>query len=409
MEIISYFDSSAFREPEYAPLPLEDLLKKQGKQHKKHYSKKENTIAKKASVAASAATSAVSAAGRRCLSFLYESLCDSLALVPETLHAIRWGVAGVVAAAALTVAGIGLWNACLSMPEPADIDYDVTEEARIMAEAMSGFVFGDETDEFLADGTLFEAGEIPAFAQPVSYENYTVKSGDTISSICLKYGLSNVGTLISVNNIKNVRALAAGQKLKIPNYDGVVYTVRSGDTLEGLSVRYGVAVETILDVNDMPSDTVMPGNVLFIPGGKLDNETLQNALGNSFICPLSCSYRISSYYGKRADPFTGVASNHTGMDLAVAQGTPIRASKGGTVVTAGWSNTYGNYVIISHSGGYQTLYAHMTKYTVKKGQVVNQGELIGYVGSTGYSTGPHLHFSVYKNGNLVNPLTVVKL
>lgn len=409
MEIISYFDSRAFQESEYAPLPLEDLLKRQGKQQKKHSAKKENLIAKKTSAAACAAASAVSAAGRHCLSSLYESLCDSLALIPETLHAIRWGIAGVLAAAALTAGGIGVWNACLSIPEPADIDYDVTEEARIMAEAMSGLVFGDETDEFLADGTLFEAGEIPVFAQPVSYENYTVKSGDTISSICLKYGLSNVGTLISVNNIKNVRSLAAGQKLKIPNYDGIVYTVRTGDTLEGLSVRYDVTVETILDVNDLPSDQIMPGNILFVPGGKLDNETLQNALGNSFISPLSASYRISSYYGTRADPFTGVTSSHTGIDLAVAKGTPIRASKGGTVITAGWSNTYGNYVIISHSGGYQTLYAHMTKYTVKKGQVVNQGELIGYVGSTGYSTGPHLHFSVYKNGNLVNPLTVVKL
>lgn len=402
MEIISYFDSSAFRDTEYAPLPLDELLEKQRKQQKKLYAKKEYTPARNVSAA-------VSVAGGRFLSFLYDRTCETLSLVPEAVRTIRWGIAGVLAAAAVALGGIGLWHACLSLPEPADLDGGMTEEERIVAEAMNSFVFGDTADEYLADGTLFEAGEIPAFAQPVSYENYTVHSGDTISSICLRYGLSNVGTLISVNNIKNVRALAAGQNLKIPNYDGIVYTVRSGDTLEGLSVRYNVTVENLLDVNDMPSDTVMPGNVLFIPGGKLDNETLQNALGNSFICPLSAAYRISSYFGTRADPFTGVTSSHTGIDLAVAKGTPIRASKGGTVITAGWSNTYGNYVIISHSGGYQTLYAHMTKYTVKKGQTVNQGELIGYVGSTGYSTGPHLHFSVYKNGNLVNPLSVVKL
>lgn len=405
MEIISYFDSSAFREPEYAPLPLDELLEKQRKQQKKLYAKKEHSFAKNASSAAST----VSDAGLRFLSFACSRLCETVALIPEALHSVRWGIGCVLAAAAVAAGGIAVWNACLSLPEPAELDCDGTEEARIVSEAMSSFVFGNVEDEYLADGTLFEAGEIPAFAQPVAYENYTVRSGDTISSICLRYGLSNVGTLISVNNIKNVRALAAGQKLKIPNYDGVVYTVRSGDTLEGLSVRYNVTVENLLDVNDLPSDTVIPGNVLFIPGGKLDNETLQNALGNSFICPLSCSYRISSYFGNRADPFTGVASSHTGIDLAVAKGTPIRASKGGTVITAGWSNTYGNYVIISHSGGYQTLYAHMTKYTVKKGQTVNQGELIGYVGSTGYSTGPHLHFGVYKNGNLVNPLSVVKL
>ncbi|MBQ0165755.1 MAG: M23 family metallopeptidase [Treponema sp.] len=382
MEIISYFDSSAFQESNYTPLPLESLLEKQRKQQKKH--------------------TAVQA-------FLHERLSETAALVPEVLYNIRWGIAGLLAAAALIAGSFAIWHACLSLPEPADLDYDITEEARIMNEVMSSLVFGNAQDEFLADGTLFDAAEITAFAQPVSYEDYTVRSGDTISSISLKFGLSNICTLISVNNIKNVRVLAPGQKLKVPNYDGIVYTVRSGDTLEGLSARYGVTVESLLDVNDLPTVTVMPGNVLFIPGGKLDNETLQNALGNSFICPLSASYRISSYYGKRADPFTGVASNHTGIDLAVAKGTPIRAAKYGTVVTAGWSNTYGNYVIISHSDGYQTLYGHMTKYTVKKGQVVNQGELIGYVGSTGYSTGPHLHFSVYKNGNLINPLSVVKL
>lgn len=408
MEIISYFDSRAFAEPEYAPLPLETLLEKQKKQQKKHA----RSIAKKNDFSAdrsTAVTTALSSAGQRACAFIHERALETISLIPEVLHSIRWGIAGVFAAAALAAGALCIWHTCLSLPTPAELDADGTEEARIMAEAMSGLVFGTETDEFLADGTLFEAEEMTVFAQPVSYENYTVRSGDTISSISLKFGLSNICTLISVNNIKNVRALAAGQILKVPDYDGILYTVRSGDTLEGLSVRYGVTVESILDVNDMPSDTVMPGNVLFIPGGKLDNETLQNALGNSFICPLSCSYRISSGYGRRADPFTGVASNHTGIDLAVAQGTPIRASKYGTVVTAGWSNTYGNYVIIKHSDGYQTLYAHMTKYTVKKGQVVNQGELIGYVGSTGYSTGPHLHFSVYKNGNLVNPLSVVKL
>lgn len=398
MEIISYFDSRAFAEPDYAPLPLEKLLEKQRKQQKRLNVRKNHAFAKTASIT-----------GQRFLDFIARHVSEAAEAVPEALHSIRWGLLGICAAAAVTAGGLCLWHACLSLPEPAELDYDIHEEQRIISEAMSSLVFGENVDEFLADGTLFESSEIPVFAQPVEYQEYVVRSGDTISSISLRFGLSNIGTLISVNNIKNVRSLPAGQKLKVPNYDGIVYTVRTGDTLAGLSVRYSVPVETILDVNDMDSDTVIPGNILFIPGGKLDNETLQNALGNSFICPLSVSYRISSYYGKRADPFTGVASSHTGIDLAVAQGTPIRAAKYGTVLTAGWSNTYGNYVIISHSDGYQTLYAHMTRFTVKKGQVVNQGELIGYVGSTGYSTGPHLHFSVYKNGNLINPLTVVKL
>ena len=101
-------------------------------------------------------------------------------------------------------------------------------------------------------------------------------------------------------------------------------------------------------------------------------------------------------------------SFHTGVDLVVPHGTPIKASMGGTVAAAGYSNVYGNYVIINHGNGYQTLYAHMSSFSVKRGQQVEQSTRIGYVGSTCYSTGAHLHFSVYKDGKLINPVQVLK-
>ena len=94
--------------------------------------------------------------------------------------------------------------------------------------------------------------------------------------------------------------------------------------------------------------------------------------------------------------------------MACATGTPIRASMSGKVAYVGWSNIFGNYVIINHANGYQTLYGHMSKTLAKKGQVVDQSTKIGLVGSTGYSTGPHLHFTVYKNGNLVDPMSLIK-
>ena len=94
--------------------------------------------------------------------------------------------------------------------------------------------------------------------------------------------------------------------------------------------------------------------------------------------------------------------------MAIATGTPILATMDGKIATAGWNNVYGNYVIITHDNGYQTLYAHMQKYIVATGQKVTQGATIGYVGSTGYSTGPHLHFSVYKNSKTIDPMTVLK-
>jgi murein DD-endopeptidase MepM/ murein hydrolase activator NlpD len=158
----------------------------------------------------------------------------------------------------------------------------------------------------------------------------------------------------------------------------------------------------------MTTDVLKLGEKLFIPGKALDQDTLKKALGELFVKPLEGNYRFTSAYGYRADPFTGVRSFHTGIDLAINTGTPIKASMQGKIATAGWNNVYGNYVIITHSNGYKTLYAHMQKYVVATGQSVNQGETIGYVGNTGYSTGPHLHFSVYKNNKLIDPLTVLK-
>lgn len=127
--------------------------------------------------------------------------------------------------------------------------------------------------------------------------------------------------------------------------------------------------------------------------------------GSGFAWPSDCTY-ITSAYGWRDSPFgNGTSTWHTGIDIGAAYGTPIYASKSGTVTTAGMSSTgYGNYVVINHGDGSSTLYGHMSYYIVSSGQTVSQGQVIGYVGSTGNSTGPHLHFNIYINGSTVNPL-----
>ena len=117
-----------------------------------------------------------------------------------------------------------------------------------------------------------------------------------------------------------------------------------------------------------------------------------------------CSYiYVSSPFGDRNAPTAGASSNHQGVDLAAPQGTPIYASRGGTVTVAKFSNSAGYYVTINHGDGFSSVYMHMTHYVVSKGQSVSQGQLIGYVGSTGVSTGPHLHFGISYNGTYVNP------
>ena len=129
---------------------------------------------------------------------------------------------------------------------------------------------------------------------------------------------------------------------------------------------------------------------------------------SGFLCPVSGAF-ITDAYGWRFHPVKKKQSFHTGVDFAVSQGTPICAMAAGTVSDCGSNNAYGYYVSLSHGGGYGSFYGHMTNYVVSAGDTVSQGQVIGYVGSTGISTGPHLHFEIYVNGGTVNPMEYVSL
>ena len=124
----------------------------------------------------------------------------------------------------------------------------------------------------------------------------------------------------------------------------------------------------------------------------------------SFVWPAT-SYLVTSEYGYRVHPLQGVQKFHSGIDVGAGAGTPIYAAAAGTVATATYNDSYGNYVLINHGGGNSTLYAHMSSMAVSSGAYVTQGQVIGYVGSTGWSTGPHLHYEVRLNGSTVNPLS----
>lgn len=285
-------------------------------------------------------------------------------------------------------------------------------ETNFIDNAMNHFVLDDgynidyDGNVVLEDGTVLVAEDF--FTQPVSFREYTVKNGDTIDMITYRNGLRNISTLIAVNEIYNVRTLRAGQKLRIPSIDGLMHFVAAGDSLNSISVKYHVSVEDILDVNDLISESLNPGQELFIPGAKMDSDALRKAMGELFIYPLSSGWRLTSAFGARADPFSGAASHHYGIDMAAPLGTPVKAAMSGKVVTVATNSLYGNYVVIDHLNGYQTLYGHMKKSTVKNGARVAQGEQIGLVGMTGQATGSHLHFTLYKNGNRIDPMPFLK-
>ena len=140
---------------------------------------------------------------------------------------------------------------------------------------------------------------------------------------------------------------------------------------------------------------------------QLEEERKQNNIvissESGYLWPLPGYYRLSSMFGYRIHPITGVAHSHTGIDIPASGGTPILAAKSGQVVTSAYHYSYGNYVVIDHGNGNSTLYAHMSSRAVSEGQMVSQGQVIGYVGTTGSSTGNHLHFEVRDNYTRVDP------
>jgi len=245
------------------------------------------------------------------------------------------------------------------------------------------------------------------FSRPhmLTFSSYTMEKGDIIGRIAIRTGL-NEDSIISVNDIKNTRLMQIGQVIKIPNQDGVYYSVKSGETLESIAEKYNTTVAHIKTVNELFSDTVTVNTSLFIPGAKLDWTYRQEINGDLFMWPTSG--RISSPYGYRMAPFAGVRMFHTGVDIAAPMGSPIKAAMAGRVTQVGIDESWGNFVVISHHSGYRTFYAHMSVVRVKEGAYVETGGRIGDVGSTGLSTGPHVHFTVYKNGVTVNPLSLMR-
>jgi murein DD-endopeptidase MepM/ murein hydrolase activator NlpD len=257
------------------------------------------------------------------------------------------------------------------------------------------------------------------------FSSYTVKEGDNPGAVAQQFGLS-INTLMAVNNIKNSKTLQIGKVLRVPNQDGVFYTVRKGDTLSGIVVKHKKAeISEIRVANELFSDNINPNSSLFIPGAtapweeervvvnvSASNTNTTTSISPSVSSNLTMAWpvhgRLTSYYGYRRNPITGVRTLHDGLDIAAATGTPINPAMAGLVNSVGYDNVYGNFVIINHSEGYRTLYGHMDSFSTRGGTYVTTDDVIGYVGNTGQSTGPHLHFTVYKNGSSINPRTVLR-
>lgn len=397
MQIFSYVDSN-LSTPQVNGMTLDSLLKSQRPNKNKHHSVSNNTNVISLGSAVANPMPDISLYVKNfglALSNIISKL-KYVFIVISVLYVLALFVPYFMANIQFTI-------------KPLEMDVISETESVLLNKAMYDFVFADKSEHVDDSGNISLSNSSLVYAlQPVEFQKYTVKPGDNITRISKKFGLSNISTLIAVNNISNARRLQAGEVIKIPSTDGIIHSVQKNENLTGIASKYGVSVATLLDVNDLSTDVLYTGQNIFIPGARLDSYSLKMAMGELFKCPITAKWRLSSPYGYRADPFTGVRKFHTGMDLAAPTGTPVKASLDGKVVAVSYNQVYGNYVIISHINGYQTLYAHLHTTTCKVGQRLDQGQKLGLVGSTGYSTGPHLHFTVYKNGKLVNPQELIK-
>ncbi len=232
---------------------------------------------------------------------------------------------------------------------------------------------------------------------------YYIKKGDTLNKIAKKFGV-NFDSIVSVNKIKNARSLVVKRPIMIPNQIGIYYKVRRSDTMTKIAKRYKrykVTEDDIQNINDLDSRDLLIGETLFIPKGRLTRNQREKVLGLEYAIPVSG--RVVSGVGYRRDPFHGRWNFHPGVDIAAPYGRRVYAGKSGRVSLARWYGGYGKCVIIKHRGGYETRYGHLGKIYVRKGQWVRRNTLIGRVGSTGRSKGPHLHFEVRFRNKIINP------
>jgi LysM repeat protein len=284
------------------------------------------------------------------------------------------------------------------------------------------------------DGTLPDA-TVPSPASTAnaggSISVYVVKDGDSLSEIAAKYGVT-MNTILWANDIKDPKTIHTGTSLIILPVSGIEHTVTTGETLNGIATKYGANADDIASFNGLSAGaSVVVGQVLIIPGGELSSAsnttktsttksttttktTTKSATiktsssiktGGSLADVQANPYRggsgalISGYYGNPVPGAIVTQGIHgwNGVDLGAPSGTPIYAAAAGTVIVSkvgGYNGGYGNYVVIDHGNGTQTLYSHFSSVSVSLGEAVSKGERLGGVGRTGDATGNHLHFEV---------------
>lgn len=230
---------------------------------------------------------------------------------------------------------------------------------------------------------------------------YIVREGDTLSKVAEMFNVTT-NTILWANNIGKASAIQPGDELIILPITGVRHVVKKGDSIKSIADKYSGNIDDILAYNQLESgDELKPGVTIVIPGGEVEIAK-EVPSKKTTSAPAKGTAAAGSIRGYFTHPVPGAVRTqgihgYNGVDLAAPVGTPVRAAAAGEVIISkseGWNGGYGQYIVVKHANGTQTLYAHLSANKVAPGAKVAQGQLIGSVGNTGRSTGNHLHFEV---------------
>ncbi|MBR0149982.1 MAG: LysM peptidoglycan-binding domain-containing M23 family metallopeptidase [Synergistaceae bacterium] len=275
-------------------------------------------------------------------------------------------------------------------------------------------------------------------SEPIKTREYVVAPGDSLWSIAQSQKIE-IDSIIGSNNFKSSAALRPGLKLRIPNQEGIFYELKDGEKAEDIARRYRVSMSKVRLVNEgVNLASLKKGDEIFLPGAKPEAvrdpkpatrlaevkkpETAKKSApapktavkpekrqrGEVAVRVSGLRWpimgRINSPFGWRQHPITRRRDFHTGIDIKANRNDPIKAAGSGHVVYSGWMGGYGKVLVIEHSNGQSTLYAHCSTLLAGKGASVSSGQLVAKIGTTGRSTGPHLHFEVRNGNSPVNPI-----
>lgn len=325
----------------------------------------------------------------------------------------HWAI--ILIALAVVVAGVTPRSASIAVggsPENRVRYRTIAELASL--EYFNEDVVYDEVIFFIGD-YIFKTG---ATVTVISRNNrkttieYSVKSGESLSSVAKDFGLSP-DTLRYANKITG-NTLEKGKVLTIPPVDGVYMAIKTNDTLSTIAERYKISVDDIVKYNNIDrAEPIFSGNQLLIPGVVAPKSSTRstyspggNATTVSAFNPIASSGQFTWPTGTPTRYISqGYKYYHKALDLNRLNGWGIYASASGIVRTYSVRWGYGNYIDINHGDGWTTRYAHLSEFKIKSGDYVEQGQLIGIMGSTGRSTGPHVHFEIRYNGAPLNPLS----